>query len=88
MRDTLTICQPQEPEGYGVFPVQCDEDKDKCAHCENQDAEIEVTYRRKSYTFNERLCMACYLHPDYDWVKVKFMDEIVSIKSITQIKTK
>lgn len=64
------------------IPVCCDEDKDKCSHCESEDAMIEVTYKRKTYTFIERLCVGCYAHPDYQDVKSIFMDEIISIKLI------
>lgn len=64
------------------IPVCCDEDKDRCAICEKEDATVEVTYKRKGYTYYERLCDECYNHPDYKEMMLRFMEEIISIKLI------
>jgi len=65
-----------------IFPVQCDEDPTKCAVCEEMNAIVEVTYKRKGVTFSERTCMRCYAHPDYQDLKHTFMEEIISVKLI------
>ena len=72
----------EEIEGYGAFciPVECDDNPELCADCEDELAFLEVTYKRKGIAFRELVCMKCYSHPDYQVWKQSV--EIIKIRLI------
>ena len=79
MKDSIHIWTPDSPEGYGAFdiPVECDEDKSLCSHCETEKAMVQVRYERTygiKKSFRIKLCMACYAHPDFQELKRNYQN--------------
>ena len=84
LRDNFQVesfYQFMEEINQGAFPipVECDEDRDKCAICEEEQAIVEIAYERKGKKFVERTCMRCYAHPDYQEMKLGFSNIKVTL---------
>jgi len=76
---TIYLPSRDLPEGYGTFPVQCDEDHTLCAHCEDEKAMVRVSYERNNKSFEIDLCMECYSCPDFHELKSTYQNVKVKL---------